>query len=57
VLLAAFDVAAQSTQGYRQELETGEKLSLSVKSRNGRVSVFASDEQTKNVTIEARSRQ
>ncbi|HEX9426097.1 MAG TPA: VWA domain-containing protein, partial [Pyrinomonadaceae bacterium] len=57
VLLAAFtSVAGQSgAQTYRQEIETAEKVFLSVKSRNGRVSVIASDEQTKNVTIEARS--
>ena len=57
LLLATFaSVAAQSAaQSYQQELETGEKVSLSVKSRNGRVSVIASDEQKKNVTIEASS--
>src|SRR6266508_5278187 len=57
MLLAAFtSVAGQSgAQTYRQEIETAEKVFLSVKSRNGRVSVIASDEQTKNVTIEARS--
>ncbi len=36
-------------------METGEKVSLSVKSRNGRVSVIATDEQQKKVTIEASS--
>ncbi len=57
LLLAAFSsVTAQTTgQSYRRELETGEKVSLSVKSRNGRISVIASDEQKKNVTIEASS--
>jgi VWFA-related protein len=44
-----------SAQGYRREMETGEKVSLSVKSRSGRVSVVASDEQKKNVIIEASS--
>jgi VWFA-related protein len=49
-------VAAQEPGStYRQELETGEKVSVSVKSRNGRVSVIAVDEQTKNVLIEASS--
>lgn len=57
LLFAAFSyVAGQSSrESYRRELETGEKVSLSVKSRNGRVSVIASDEQKKNVLIEARS--
>jgi VWFA-related protein len=57
LLLAVFaSLAGQSNaQTYRQEIETGEKVSLSVKSRNGRVSVIASDEQQKNVTIEASS--
>jgi VWFA-related protein len=48
--------AGQSTgESFRRELETGEKVSLSVKSRSGRVSVIASDEQKKNVIIEASS--
>lgn len=57
LLLAVFDSsAAQNTgQSYRRELETSDKVSLSVKSRSGRVSVIASDEQKKNVTIEASS--
>jgi VWFA-related protein len=41
-------------QTYQHEIETGDTVSLSVKSRNGRVSVIASDEQ-KKVTIEASS--
>jgi VWFA-related protein len=56
LLAAVGSVAGQSSaQTYRQEIETGEKVSVSVKSRNGRVSVIASDEQQKNVTIEASS--
>ena len=56
-MFSAFSLAAaQSTgEGYRRELETGEKVSLTVKSRSGRVSVIASDEQKKNVIIEASS--
>lgn len=42
-------------QNYRREIDTGEKVSLSVRSRSGRVSVIASDEQKKNVIIEASS--
>ncbi len=57
LLLAGFAAAAAQSSGpsYRRELETGEKVSLSVKSRSGRVSVIASEEQKKNVTIEASS--
>ena len=52
-LLANLSLAAQS---YSRELETSsEKVSLSIRNRNGRVSVIASDEQQKKVTIEATS--
>ena len=44
-----------SAQSYHTELETSERVSLTVKSRSGRVSVIASDEQIKKVTIEASS--
>jgi VWFA-related protein len=53
VLFAAPGIV--SAQSLKREIETGEKVSLSVRSRNGRVSVIASDEQKKNVTIEASS--
>lgn len=52
IVAAAGSVSAQS---YRREIETSEKVSLSVNSRSGRVSVIATDEQTKNVIIEASS--
>src|SRR5437762_3970375 len=57
VLPATFDFASGQTTGtnYQRELDVGDKVSLSVKSRNGRVSVIASDEQKKSVTIEASS--
>ncbi len=42
-------------QGFKQELETPEKVSLSVKNLDGRVSVVASAEYQKKVVIEARS--
>ena len=48
---ACFPLFAQS---YQRELDTSGKVSLSIKSRNGRVSVVAADEQ-KKVTIEATS--
>ena len=44
-----------SAQSYRTELDTSEKVSLTVKSRNGRVSVIAADEPKNKVTIEASS--
>ncbi len=52
VVLAAFSVNAQSLI---RELEAPETVSLSVKNRHGRVSVIASDEQQKKVTLEASS--
>jgi VWFA-related protein len=57
LLLAAFGSSAISAnaQAYRQELDTPEKISLKVKSRSGRVSVIALDEQIKKVSIEASS--
>jgi VWFA-related protein len=53
LLLTAFDLV--SAQTYHKELDTADRVSLSVKSRNGRVSVIAADEQQKKVTIEASS--
>jgi VWFA-related protein len=44
-----------SAQGFKSELETPEKVSLVVKNLEGRVSVVASEEQQKKVTIEAKS--
>ena len=58
VLLSAvgIPVAGQSNaQTYRREIETTDQVSLSVKSRSGRVSVIADDEQKKDVIIEASS--
>jgi len=49
---AGLPVLAQS---YQRELDTPEKVSISVKSLNGRVSVVSSDEQLKKVTIDASS--
>jgi VWFA-related protein len=42
-------------QGYRSELDAPEKVSLLVKNLDGRVSVIASEEQRKKVTLEAKS--
>lgn len=52
---AGQSAALTARQSYRKEIETGERVSLSVKNRNGRVGVSASDEQKKNIVIEASS--
>src|ERR1041385_770662 len=44
-----------SAQSYKKDLDTGEKVSLTVRSHSGRVSVIAQDEQVKRVTVEATS--
>ena len=53
-LLACLCPAAVA-QSYKHELETPEKVSLSVKNLDGRVSVVASEEQQKKITVEAKS--
>jgi VWFA-related protein len=55
VFLLLAGCSSASAQTYRRELDTGEKITLHVKSRSGRVSVIAPDDQKKNVTIEASS--
>jgi VWFA-related protein len=56
IALLLFCIAVPtSAQTYRHEVEAGDKTSVSVKSRNGRVSVIATDDQQKKVTIEASS--
>jgi VWFA-related protein len=42
-------------QGLKQELDAPEKVDLTVRNVDGRVSVVASDEQQKKVTVDARS--
>lgn len=44
-----------SAQNYQRELETGDKLTVVIKNRNGRVSVVASEAQQKKISIEAKS--
>lgn len=44
-----------NAQSYVKELDTPEKVSLTIKNKNGRVSVIASDDQLKKASIEARS--
>ncbi len=54
LLLAAVSSPAFA-QGFKKEIEAPEKVNLSVKNLDGRVSVVASEEQLKKVTIDARS--
>ncbi|HVF23073.1 MAG TPA: VWA domain-containing protein [Pyrinomonadaceae bacterium] len=54
VLLVVFSCSALA-QGFKQELEAPEKVELTVRNLDGRVSVIASAEQQKKVTIDARS--
>lgn len=54
LLLAIFSCAAYA-QGFKQELDVPEKVDLTVRNLDGRVSVVASDEQQKKVTVDAKS--
>ncbi|HYK21180.1 MAG TPA: VWA domain-containing protein [Pyrinomonadaceae bacterium] len=54
LLLAALCSTAVA-QSYKQEIEAPDRVSLSVKNLDGRVSILASEEQQKKVTIEAKS--
>jgi VWFA-related protein len=53
-LLVCFTCSAVA-QGFKQEIDTPEKVSVSVKNIEGRVSVIASAEQKQKVTVEANS--
>ena len=44
-----------SAQAYQHDLDTPEKVSVSIKNRDGRVSVIASDDQQKKVSVDATS--
>jgi len=55
LLLLAALCSPAFAQGFKKELEAPEKVSLSVKNVDGRVSVVASEDQQKKVTIEAKS--
>jgi len=54
ILLVGFCSSAFA-QGYKSEIGAPEKVSLVVKNLDGRVSVIASEEQQKKVTIDAKS--
>jgi VWFA-related protein len=55
ILLVVGVCSAALAQGYKQELEAPEKVSLFVKNLDGRVSVVASEEQQKKISIDAKS--
>ena len=54
VLLAGLCSSAFA-QGFKKEIDAPEKVSLSVKNLDGRISIFASAEQQKKVTVDAKS--
>src|SRR5258705_1036184 len=54
LLLAGFR-STFAMQSYKREIETPEKVYVTVKNRNGRVSVVAAEEQQKKVSIDATS--
>src|SRR6266850_6355313 len=55
VLSVVVPQPSASAQTFLRELEAPEKVSVSIKNRDGRVSVIASDEHQKKVTINATS--
>jgi VWFA-related protein len=55
LLLAVLFCLPTHAQSFKKELDTAEKVTISIKNRDGRVSVIASAEQEKKVTIEATS--
>jgi VWFA-related protein len=54
LLLAGFNSSAFA-QGFKQELEIPEKVTVSIKNLEGRVGVVASPEHVKKLTVDARS--
>ena len=54
IFLSGFTCSA-SAQAFKHELETPEKVAVSIKNLEGRVSVVASAEQEKKLTVEATS--
>jgi hypothetical protein len=55
LLLFAGSVATTLAQGFKSELDIPEKVTVSIKNLEGRVSVVASAEQEKKLTVEAKS--
>ncbi|HEX5887457.1 MAG TPA: VWA domain-containing protein [Pyrinomonadaceae bacterium] len=54
-LLLVIFCGSAFAQGFKQELEAPEKIELTVRNLDGRISVVASEEQQKKVTIDAKS--
>jgi VWFA-related protein len=54
-LLLVIFCSSALAQGFKQELEAPEKIELTVRNLDGRVSVVASEEQQKKVSIDAKS--
>lgn len=54
-LLLTIFCGSAFAQGFKQELEAPEKIELTVRNLDGRVSVVASEEQQKKVTVDAKS--
>jgi VWFA-related protein len=54
--LLALTCTPAFAQSYNKELETPDTVSVSVKNRNGRVSIIAAEEIQKKVTLEANSK-
>ncbi|MDX6611120.1 MAG: Ca-activated chloride channel [Blastocatellia bacterium] len=54
-IVLVLGASAALAQGWEKDLNTAEKVSLTVRSLNGRVTVIASDEQQKTVNIKATS--
>ena len=54
-LLLTIFCGSAFAQGFKQELEAPEKIELTVRNLDGRISVVASDEQQKKVTVDAKS--
>lgn len=55
LLLLPLACATASGQSYTTEMETSDNVTLTIKSRNGKVSVVAAEDLQKKLTIEARS--
>ncbi|MEP6706706.1 MAG: VWA domain-containing protein [Pyrinomonadaceae bacterium] len=55
VIVALLVASMTLAQGFERELKTPEKVSLTIKNLNGRVTIVASDQQQKTVTIQATS--
>src|SRR5512147_645205 len=55
LLLPAFACPAAEAQSYQRVFDTGEKVLVSIKNRDGRISVVVAEDQQQKVTLEAKS--